>query len=79
MPETFDFAEALKRVIAGSPHGITRLGWHGVGLCVLAQFPDANSKMTQPYLYLSFNDGRQLPWVPSQGDLFATDWMEGRN
>lgn len=30
--------------------------------------------MTAPYLVLRNSQGGYLPWVPSQGDIFARDW-----
>lgn len=55
---------------------LTRRGWNGRGLFVKAQFPDENSKMGNPYLYIDATamGGKCNPWVPSQTDLFAEDW-----
>lgn len=71
---TFD--EALNSVKNGQK--IARKGWNGKGLFVMAQFPDKNSKMGSPYLYIDATalGGKLTPWVPSQTDLFATDWVE---
>ncbi len=66
------FEELLLRVDGGSC--MARLGWNGQDLRVFVQWPDSNSKMTAPYLYLQKPDGTRTPWVPSMGDLFATDW-----
>lgn len=52
----------------------TRAGWNGRGMWVGAQFPDTNSKMGAPYLYISNPLGVKVPWTPSQADLFARDW-----
>jgi hypothetical protein len=38
------------------------------------QIPDKGSKMSRPYLYLKNAQNEMVPWVPSQGDLFASDW-----
>ena len=38
------------------------------------QVPDEHSKMTEPYAYLHNAQGGLIPWTPSQGDLFATDY-----
>jgi hypothetical protein len=38
------------------------------------QEPDANSKMTRPYIYMSTVDQDLVPWVASQTDLLADDW-----
>lgn len=66
------FSAALIHVKAGSK--IARLGWNGPGQAVQMQLPDAHSKMGVPYLYLTNAQGQNVPWVPSQGDLFADDW-----
>lgn len=52
----------------------TRAGWNGRDQFVQMQVPDKGSKMTQPYLCIRTSDGNLVPWVPSQGDLFARDW-----
>lgn len=48
-----------------------------VRLLVQAQFPDEHSKMGNPYLYIDATalGGTLNPWVPSQTDLFADDWI----
>jgi hypothetical protein len=74
-------------LMAASGKKITRDGWNGnnldlkesqgeVKLFVAAQFPDKNSKMGNPYLYIDAKGlgGECNPWVPSQTDLFAEDW-----
>ena len=38
------------------------------------QFPDENSKMTAPYLYVESRFGR-VPWIPTQIELFSRDWI----
>lgn len=59
---------------------MARLGWNGKGLCVKAQFPDENSKMTLPYLYIEYpqdaktTPGARCPWLASQTDIMAEDW-----
>lgn len=79
MPETFDFSEALRRLKAGSK--ICRNGWNGKGLWLELQCPDANSKMTLPYVFINYpsdafnTPGARVPWLASQTDLLADDWM----
>lgn len=69
-----DFSEAFKHAKQGLQ--IARTGWNGKGLLVEAQFPDENSKMGNPYLYIDARalGGERNPWVPSQTDMFAEDW-----
>ncbi len=70
-----DFSEALKHAKQGLQ--IARTGWNGKGLLVEAQFPDEHSKMGNPYLYIDARalGGERNPWVPSQTDMFAEDWI----
>lgn len=75
------FGEAHELTKLG--HRIARDGWNGRGIFVERQVPDANSKMTSPYLYIN-TTGLQTdnalapkcctPWLPSQTDLEACDW-----
>lgn len=77
-----DFSEALKELKAGKK--VCRAGWNGRGIYLELQRPDQCSKMTQPYIYIvttglvSDNPDAPrgvVPWVASQTDLMATDWM----
>lgn len=77
-----DFSEALKELKAGKK--VCRSGWNGRGIYLELQRPDQYSKMTQPYIYIvttglvSDNPDAPrgvVPWVASQTDLMATDWM----
>jgi hypothetical protein len=43
------------------------------------QVPDEHSKMKRPYLYMSPVDGDLVPWVASQSDLLAEDWIHVSN
>lgn len=56
-------------------HKVQRAGWNGKDQWVTMQSPDPNSKMTQPYVYIKNQQDDLVPWVPSQGDLFANDWQ----
>lgn len=53
---------------------VTRAGWNGRGMYLELQVPDANSKMTLPYVYMCTAQGDLVPWLCSQTDLLATDW-----
>jgi len=70
--EEKDFSWALRKVKQGL--SIQRSGWNGKGLKVKAQIPDENSKMTLPYLYIEYPDGKRCPWLASQTDIMADDW-----
>jgi len=72
------FSKALEAVKDGK--AIQRSGWNGSGLTVKAQFPDAHSKMTLPYLYIEYPENAKTtprakcPWLASQTDIMAEDW-----
>lgn len=67
-----DFGWALGRLRNG--FAVTREGWNGKGQSLLLQVPDANSKMTLPYIYITTVQGDRVPWLASQTDLLAEDW-----
>lgn len=53
---------------------VRRVGWNGKGMYLELQRPDANSKMTLPYVYMYTAQGDLVPWLCSQTDLLAEDW-----
>lgn len=53
---------------------VARSGWNGKNMYLELQVPDANSKMTLPYVYMRTAQGDLVPWLCSQTDLLATDW-----
>lgn len=73
-----NFEKALENIKAGK--SVRRSGWNGSGLSVQAQFPDAHSKMTMPYIFIQYPNtakttpNGRCPWVPSISDIFAEDW-----
>ena len=77
-----NFGEALTGLKTGK--AMARRGWNGKGIFIKAQFPDENSKMTAPYIYID-SSGLQtsnpdapkncVPWLASQTDMFAEDWQ----
>jgi len=73
MPDTFSFGDALRFLKDGG--AVQRIGWNGKGLKVKRQNPDENSKMTLPYLYIEYPDGKRCPWLASQTDILTEDWI----
>jgi hypothetical protein len=67
-----NFGYALDRLNAGIK--VSRAGWNGKGMWLGLQRPDANSKMTLPYIYMKTADDRMVPWLASQTDMLAEDW-----
>lgn len=74
-----DFSLALALLRQG--HSIQRTGWNGKDQNLHLQEPDVHSKMTMPFIYLEFpagldRDSRgRVPWLASQTDLLAYDWV----
>lgn len=66
------FGDALARLKMGMK--LARAGWNGKGMWIALQRPDANSKMTLPYLYMRTAQGDLVPWLASQTDMLASDW-----
>lgn len=50
-----------------------RLTKWSVDVIVEVQFPDENSKMTAPYLYVESKHGR-VPWIVNEIELFDDNW-----
>lgn len=68
-----NFGEALIELKQGML--VSREGWNGKGQYLMLQRPDENSKMRRPYIFISPVDGELVPWVASQTDLLAEDWI----
>lgn len=67
----FGFDEAMKYLKRGI--SVRRKVWQpDVKICT--QFPDENSKMTAPYLYVESRFGR-VPWKETMIEMFENDWM----
>ena len=67
-----DIGDAIQEMREGGK--VARKGWNGKGMWLALQTPDANSKMTLPYIYMSTVTGDLVPWLASQTDLLADDW-----
>ena len=68
-----NFGEALHELKAGRrvARGSWK-GWKGIEL----QKPNANSKMTLPYIFMFTAQDDLVPWLASQADLLAEDWED---
>lgn len=64
---------AIKQLWEG--RRVCRQGWNGPGQSLELQVPDANSKMTLPYILINTVAGDRVPWFASQTDILATDWL----
>jgi len=66
-----NLAEARDCLLRGDRVGREGLG----GVYIEAQMPDENSKMTDPYIFIKTEDGSTIPWVCSQADFFAGNFV----
>lgn len=68
----FGIGQAVKEMQDGKK--VSRSGWNGKSMWLALQVPDANSKMSLPYVYMKTADNKLVPWLCSQTDLLAVDW-----
>ena len=81
--QTFGFALMMLK----EGRRVARAGWNGKGLKLELQVPDEHSKMTLPYIFMSYPStpvsetapanhiNARVPWLASQTDMLAEDWM----
>ena len=68
-----NFGQAIELLKQGHP--VAREGWNGQGMSLRLQTPDERSKMTQPYIYIKTVQDDLIPWLASQADMLAEDWV----
>lgn len=73
MVQALNFGDAVHYLKQGKK--VTRSGWNGKGMWLELQVPDAGSKMTLPYIFMFTATGDLVPWLASQTDVLAEDWM----
>ena len=66
------FSDALIELKNGNK--VERSGWNGKNMWISLQKPDANSKMTLPYIFMFTATKDLVPWLASQTDILAEDW-----
>jgi len=65
-----NFGQALEEVKKGNS---MRLPAWAKDVLIKAQYPDENSMMTAPYLYVESRFGL-VPWKETMIELFSEDW-----
>lgn len=70
-----DIGQAIEAMRNG--RSVTRENWNGPGQHLEMQVPDEHSKMTLPYIFITTVQGDRVPWLASQTDLLANDWVFG--
>ena len=80
-----NFGQAIEAL--ENNQSVARQGWNGKGLKLTLQIPDEHSKMTLPYIYMSYPStpasetapinhiSANVPWLASQTDMLAKDWI----
>ena len=66
------FTKALKKLQSKKAACIYIQSW-SEDVWIRCQFPDDNSKMSAPYLYVDSRFGK-VHWTPTQVDMFSVDW-----
>lgn len=66
-----NFGEAFEKVKEGE--GMRLPQWQE-DVVIRAQYPDENSKMTAPYLYVESRFGK-VPWKETMIELFSDTWV----
>jgi hypothetical protein len=89
MSETVDFSAALLLLKDGKK--VQRLGWNGKGMFIflvpgstfkvtcstlLGIYPDGYEIQYQAHVDMRTAQGTIVPWLASQTDLLALDWLE---
>ena len=84
-----NFEEALSLVKEGKK--VARVGWNGKNMFIFAVagsqfkvnrppllgiYPEGKEINYQPHVDMRTSDGSIVPWIVSQTDLFAEDWVE---
>lgn len=88
MESKFDFSEALQLVKLG--RRVARQGWNGKGMFVflvpgstfqvsrpplLGIYPEGTTINYHAHIDMKTASGQIVPWVASQTDVLAEDWM----
>ena len=73
-----DFGDVIKDLKKVNIKKFARKGWNGKNMYIQLQVPDKHSKMSLPYIYMKTAQGDLVPWLASQTDMLADDWMEVR-
>jgi hypothetical protein len=88
MDEQYPIGWAVKQMQDGQR--VARAGWNGKGMFLflvpgstfqvnrpplLGIYPEGTTIDYRPHVDMKTVDGQIVPWVCSQSDLLATDWM----
>lgn len=68
-----NFGQALT-VLKGRG-AVARKGWNGPNMWIKLQTSGMDNMMSLSYIYMSTVQGDLVPWLASQTDLLAEDWV----
>jgi hypothetical protein len=66
------FGQAIEAMREG--RHVARVNWNGKNMWIALQWPDNNSKITLPYIYMKTAQDEIVPWLASQSDILGVDW-----
>jgi len=75
MTPYINFSEVLESLRLWPKKKFSRSGWNSKPY-ISRQNPDEHSANGRPYLYIMPEDGKRVPWIPSQTDMMMDDWTE---
>lgn len=73
-PQTDNLNFGMALVFLREGKKLTRAGWNNANIWLELQVPDANSKMTLPYIYM-VKLADKFPCDLSCESILANDWM----
>ena len=88
MNELLDFGDAVRLLKEGAK--VARLGWNGKGMFLflvpgssfkvnrpplLGIYPEGTEINYCPHIDMKTADGKVVPWLASQTDVLAEDWV----
>ena len=71
-PSSGDFGWAIRALKRGER--VTCEGWNGPGMWLGLNRPD-DERMSLPYIFMCTANGELVPWVASQTDMLADNWV----
>lgn len=68
-----NFGEAIAELKAGN--AVCRTGWNGKGMWIWYADASKLSPDDLPFIEMKTAQGKYVPWVASQSDILAEDWI----
>ena len=71
--QPMNFSRALEHLKLGKK--VARIGWNGKGMWIALMPAHAPTGMTRAFIFMKAVNNDTVPWVASQTDLLADDWV----